>query len=67
MEETHLKLKKSLSKSMQTNRSEKKSREYLLSITPLALCKELRDSAPDTFHLITGLLGIEDENTVFEQ
>ena len=67
LQETHLKFKKSLKNSMQTNRSEKKSRTYLLSITPLALCQELRDAAPDTFKLIIGLLGIVDETIVFEQ
>ena len=67
MHKVHLQLKNSLKKSIQTSRTKKKRRDYLLSLSPLILCKELCDTAPDTFNIIIKLLGIADTNEVFEQ
>ena len=53
-------LKKSLSKSILHSKEKKRvGRKYLLTLTPIKLCEEVRDAAPDIFKLIvTGLLGV---------
>ena len=63
--ETHNELKRSLKKSILT--ANKKDRRYLLSLSPRVLCEELRDLAPQAYHvLVMGLLGVSDPAEVLE-
>ena len=63
--ETHSEFKKSLKKSLLT--ANKKSRRYLLSLSPRVLCQELKDSAPHMFQLLCeGLIGINTLDDVLE-
>ena len=61
----HLQLKNSLPKSIL--KIDRSNREYLLSLTPEKICKELRDSSPDVFSILVGLLGIRDTSTIMEK
>ena len=64
---SHASLKSSLkgNKSMLT--ASKKDRNYLLSLTPRALCEEFAANSSPAFDLlIQGLLGISDRKKVFE-
>ena len=63
--ETHNELKMSLKKSILS--ASKKDRRYLLSLSPRVLCEELRDLAPQAYHvLVMGLLGVSDPAEVLE-
>ena len=58
-------LKRSLKKSKLS--ADKKSREYLLSLTPTNLCKEFMDNAPEAYQILTeGLLGVADPEVVLD-
>ena len=60
IEEARYELKKSLKKSMLVNG--KRNKDYLLSLSPQKLCVEWIENAPQSFHLISGLLGSTKES-----
>ena len=60
IEEARYELKKSLKKSMLVNG--KRNKDYLLSLSPQKLCVEWMENAPQSFHLISGLLGSTKES-----
>ena len=59
---------KELKTSIKTSKLKKEnSREYLLSLTPTALCEEFRDNSPLAFSLLVkGLYGMSDETALFQ-
>ena len=47
--------------------ADKKSRNFLLTLTPSSLCQEFQSQSPPAFLLLVqGLLGISDPDTIFE-
>ena len=63
--ESHHNIKDNLKKSKLC--ANKNDRQFLLSLSPKSLCQEFQQNSPHTFlHLVTGILGISDPNSVFE-
>ena len=63
--ESHHNIKDNLKKSKLC--ANKNDRQFLLSLSPKSLCQEFQQNSPHTFlHLVTGILGISDPNSIFE-